>query len=136
MKKRVYGALLAGGLLFTGCTGPDNSNKYEIEATVDEIGKESFHIREENIKVVHAAGSAATRLANGETIHDNYQDSACIGNETSNDFDELIDRGELKVGSRVRVVATVGSSKVECTSSKDGYYQDRSILTSLEIVSQ
>jgi hypothetical protein len=135
MRMRTLGIELATtAALFSGCavTGPDSSDSYEVIARVDEVNNESFGITD--ITIVEANGSAESRLSNGEVIHDNYQSMGCVGKETSNDFDEEVDAGRLMVGSIVRVRATVGTSKVNCTSSKDGYTQDRSILESLDVI--
>jgi hypothetical protein len=113
-------------------TGENQDNRYEIVGTVDEIGDESFNVTD--ITVIDAEGSATDRLQDDETIHDNFRGSSCIGNESSNDFDELVDSGQIAIGSIVRVVASVGRSKVSCTAgSNNGYYQERSILESVTI---
>lgn len=133
MNRNILRAGIVGTLLpLAACTGQDSGNRYEAIGRVDGVYSESFHITD--VTIVRAKGSAEKRLSDGETIHDNYQNNSCIGNETSNDFDELKDAGELVVGSVVRVIATVGRSKVECTSHKNGYIQDRSILESMDIV--
>lgn len=133
MKKKLGMGLALSVLPLAACTGPDTDNRYEVIAVVDEVHEESFHITD--ITIVDAHGDARERLANGEDIHDNYRDLACIGNETSNDFDELKESGRLVVGSVVRVEATVGESKAACVAgSKGGYYQDRSILEELEVI--
>jgi hypothetical protein len=129
LRAGVFGALLP---LAACATGPNGNNEYEAIGRVDAVYDESFHVTD--VTIVRAKGSAKSRLADGETIHDNYQDSLCLGNETSNDFDELVDTGQLVIGSVVRVRATVGDSKIECTSSKDGFYQKRSILESMDVV--
>lgn len=122
-------------LPLASCTfpGPDSDDRYEVIAMVDEVHEESFHITD--ITIVDAHGSARERLVDGEDIHDNYRDIACVGSETSNDFDELKESGRLVVGSIVRVEATIGTSKTGCVAgSKYGYYQDRSILEELEVI--
>ncbi len=132
MNRNILRAGLIGTLLpLAACTGQDSGNQYEAVGRVDGVYAESFHITD--VTIVRAKGSAKRRLADGETIHDNYQDNSCVGHETSNDFDELKAAGQLVVGTVVRVEATVGTSKVECSTYKNGHIQERSILESLVI---
>ncbi len=116
------------------CTGPDSDNRYEVIARVDHVGDESFGMTD--ITIVEAHGEAEGRLSNGETVHDNYRDVFCIATETSNDFDEEVDDGQLSVGSIVKVWATVGKSKAGCVpgNSKTGYVQTRSMLEDLQVI--
>lgn len=115
-------------------TGEVDANRYEAIGTVDEIGNESFHLTD--ITLVDGNEVARDRLADGETIHDNYRDFNCVGHETSNDFDELIDDGSLAIGSVVRVTASVGRSQYRCVGfdRNKAFFQDRSLLSTLEVV--
>jgi hypothetical protein len=137
---RVVGAVAAGagllGLLYVYNwateTGPNHRNEYEVVAEVDEINDDSFHITD--ITIIEARGSAPGRLENDEVVHDNFQNNRCIGNQTSDDFDDLVDSGQLDEGDTVRVKATVGHSYRDCAPGGRGTRQDRSILEALQIV--
>lgn len=133
---RGFAAGLAMSVLpLSACaTGEVDANSYEAVGTVDKIGNESFHLTD--ITVVDGNEVARDRLADGETIHDNYRDFNCIGHETSNDFDEVVDDGTLAIGSVVRISATVGRSQYRCVGfdKNKAFFQDRSLLRALKVI--
>jgi hypothetical protein len=124
---------LFAGLKACDHTGTDAGNSYRVRAVVDEVGDDSFHITD--VEILETHGSAAERLEDGEVIHDNYKALGCLGEETSNDFDELKEAGELKEGSVVEVEASVGESYYDCKpGSKSGRIGPRSLLEHLEVL--